>query len=317
MHDQSSPPDRYWLMAGAAPSGPFTVAEIHAKVAGGEITWQTPACPVGGTSWLPLSQTAGVGPSAPPADTNVPFPAVVPPPGATPTPAATTAAAAGTGSIRSGLVAAALTLAGLAALGYGAYEWVRPLTATEVCERVFDAEKPAELKPYTTPRFQAFAEAMFADDSFVDPNDTFELTQDIPGSRADVRLVGIHGTTFVQEAGRRVRIEGHIRVVKSDAWRVDDMVMTSAEGAALDGPVSLVDLHQQEMAAKQASRAGAANRPPFGGHPDLRPWYERMDAKTKTRLIVGLVIAVVSIAGGAGAQGWGRRSATTADDKPA
>lgn len=55
----------YWLMIGDIPQGPFDVAQIQAKLASGEATWQTQACPVGGSTWLPLVQTPGIAPSLP------------------------------------------------------------------------------------------------------------------------------------------------------------------------------------------------------------------------------------------------------------
>lgn len=57
-------PVRYWLLIGEVPSGPFTVAEVHAKLAAHEATWETPACAVGGNTWLPLVRTPGVGPAS-------------------------------------------------------------------------------------------------------------------------------------------------------------------------------------------------------------------------------------------------------------
>lgn len=65
MPSASPPSERFWLLTGEVPSGPFTVDQIHAKIASGDATWQTPACPVGGSTWLPLVQTSGIGPSAP------------------------------------------------------------------------------------------------------------------------------------------------------------------------------------------------------------------------------------------------------------
>ena len=53
---------RYWLLIGEVPSGPFTVAEVRAKLAAREATWETPACAVGGT-WGPLLRTPGCGPA--------------------------------------------------------------------------------------------------------------------------------------------------------------------------------------------------------------------------------------------------------------
>ncbi len=66
---------RYWLLTGDTPAGPFGLAEIHERLATGAVTWQTPACPVGGGVWLPLVQVPGVGPvqaSPPPQAPAVP-----------------------------------------------------------------------------------------------------------------------------------------------------------------------------------------------------------------------------------------------------
>jgi hypothetical protein len=60
------PADRFWLLTGEVPAGPFTATEVHAELAAGRATWQTPACPVGGSTWLPLVRTPGVGPAADP-----------------------------------------------------------------------------------------------------------------------------------------------------------------------------------------------------------------------------------------------------------
>ena len=58
------PADQFWLLTGEVPAGPFTVAQIHAELATGRANWQTPACPVGGSTWLPLVRTPGIGPDA-------------------------------------------------------------------------------------------------------------------------------------------------------------------------------------------------------------------------------------------------------------
>lgn len=66
MSDVPTPTAQFWLLTGEVPCGPFTVAQVHAELAAGRATWQTPACPVGGSTWLPLVQTAGIGPPVPP-----------------------------------------------------------------------------------------------------------------------------------------------------------------------------------------------------------------------------------------------------------
>jgi hypothetical protein len=54
----------YWLRAGDVPSGPFTVEQIHQKLAAGEVAWTTSTCRVGGSEWLPLVKTPGIGPDS-------------------------------------------------------------------------------------------------------------------------------------------------------------------------------------------------------------------------------------------------------------
>jgi hypothetical protein len=56
------PAGQFWLLIGEVPAGPYTLAQVHAELAAGRATWQTPACPVGGSSWLPLVKTPGLGP---------------------------------------------------------------------------------------------------------------------------------------------------------------------------------------------------------------------------------------------------------------
>src|SRR5437660_395649 len=56
---------RYWLLIGDVPSGPFDVGQVHAKLMAGEVSWQTQACPVGGSTWHPLVRVPGLGPVKP------------------------------------------------------------------------------------------------------------------------------------------------------------------------------------------------------------------------------------------------------------
>ncbi len=79
-----TPADRYWLLAGETPTGPFTAGHLHAELAAGRLSWQTPACRVGESVWQPLLHTPGFGPTAPSAPApsgGVPF---SPPTGHTP-----------------------------------------------------------------------------------------------------------------------------------------------------------------------------------------------------------------------------------------
>jgi hypothetical protein len=294
----SRPTEQFWLLTGEVPSGPFTVAQIHDKLATGDATWQTPACPVGGSAWLPLVRVRGIGPVAPePAAeapaiktgevTPLPTPPAMPPqhPSADPpapvrapplpftssppvpppaTPAVPSEPAPVPAAPKSEFVGIGIgigvLLLLLAGVGYGVYwtwEQLRPATATEVCKKLDEVKTAADAKKYVTPRMHPLIDAMFAE-GVSNPNDHAEWTQEIDGPRPDTKLVGFRGTYFVPEAGRRVRIEAHFVVVKSDGWKVDDMVITGVEGASLPGPVSLVDEHRRSLAPPRAPTPGTA-----------------------------------------------------------
>lgn len=68
--------DRFWVMRGQSPDGPFDVEQIHWFLANGTIGWQTLACQVGFSDWLPLISMPGIGPgastpSSPPPTTSI------------------------------------------------------------------------------------------------------------------------------------------------------------------------------------------------------------------------------------------------------
>jgi hypothetical protein len=148
-----------------------------------------------------------------------------------------------------------------AALAYGLYEWVRPITPTEVCKRLERAATAAEAKKYATPRMHPLIDAMFADQSVLDPNDTFEWTQEADGTRPRTRRVGFRGSRLSPEAGRRVRMEGYVLVTQDGGWKADDMFITAVEGQALPAPGSLVEEHHRNP-PRPAAGAGTARLPP-------------------------------------------------------
>lgn len=341
------PAEQFWLLTGEVPSGPFTVAQVHAELAAGRANWQTPACPVGGAVWLPLVRTPGIGPTAGPdaarpeispgasaaepldppveakpdgrfwllvgTETTGPFrpseiryklqtgelspdakarrvgtevwiplteavgalpprppaipkasPAADTAPAGTaaatpPAPPAGSSASPSTPEGKAELVGAAIgigiILLLIAGVGYGAYwayEQIRPYTATEVCKKLDEVKTAAEARKYTTSRMHPFVDASYADKSARDPNMTFEWTEEVDGPQANTKLVGFRGSMFVTEAGQRVRMEGHCRVVRADGWKVDDMIVTGVEGASHPGPVSLVDEHRRSATAPKA-----------------------------------------------------------------
>lgn len=327
----SVPPatEQFWLLTGEVPTGPFSVDQIHAKIASGNATWQTPACPVGGSNWLPIVRTPGLGPVAvgtpapaseptasaapnsppplqkpatdPPAPGRVippPLPSISSSPGAPAVPPEP--APADPKSERIGAaIGIGIVLLLIAGGVYGVswvWEQIRPLTATEVCKKLDDAKTAAEAKKYVTTRLHAYIDAEYAKKSPLDPNIEFAFTQEVDGPQPGTKLVGFRGTFFVQDAGQRVQIEGHCKVVKADGWKVDDMIVTGVEGASLPGPVSLVDEHRASLTPPKAptpggtTPPGAKTRPPGTGT-YVRPTLQQTPAWEKHP--VGKVVASI------------------------
>lgn len=329
MPDAQPPADQFWLLSGDVPTGPFTVAQIHARLAAGDATWQTPACPVGGGKWLPLLQTPGIRPNGsttatgntaeqptypkpvleppaplsgeavpatpaprratpPPIPAPPPAPVADPPVVSAPVPQGAETSKEELVGLIAGIGILIVLVAVVGAAGYGIYQWVRPPTATEVCKELDAAKTAAEAKKHVTPKMYPLIDAMFADKSALDPNDTYEWTQEIDGPRPDTKLVGFRGTVFVPEAGRRVRLETHFVVVRSDGWKVDDMVMTGVEGESLPGLVSLVDEHRRAAAPKGV--APGTTPTPSKSLPGYAPKYPAPQVERKRHPVEAAVV---------------------------
>jgi hypothetical protein len=65
----SAPEPAFWLLIGDTPTA-VSLAAVQEKLAAGELTWDTRACPVGGSAWLPLRQIAGLAPTLSPTETG-------------------------------------------------------------------------------------------------------------------------------------------------------------------------------------------------------------------------------------------------------
>ncbi len=146
-------------------------------------------------------------------------------------------------------------LLGIAAAGYGIYEWVRPENASEICKKFADAKTLAETKRHATPRMYPVLDWLEANKSPDDPNDVFELTQEVDGPKPDTKLVGFRGSWFDQEAGKRLQIEGHFTMVRADGWKADDWFFTGVEGVSLPSPLSLVEYHRLNIAPATSTGA--------------------------------------------------------------
>jgi len=257
----------YWLLIGSAPSGPFTVEQVHAKLTAREITWEILACPLGGTAWLPLARTLGLGPPQAPASirpvTPVPTAAVTANPNREMKALPANASGAEVSSPREAQrietpqevgsslgsktpahtpnwAGVAVTLVVLAFLGWLGYEWLRPLTPREVCERLDKVHTAKEACRYCTLNFQPAIEAMYRQHTPDSADDKYEYTQEgeaPPGIGG--YFVGIRGQFHVPEERRRVQVDGVIHLIKSDGWKIEDMYFLSVDRQLLPEPISM------------------------------------------------------------------------------
>lgn len=268
----------YWILIGT-PQGPYPVSEIRERLQHGEITIETQACIVGEQSWLPLGRLLDLAISVQlPSTTaelqpNLPVPPSEMPPPALPNQGASTPNAnkptipstADRTGFRWALILGIALSVGLAGwLIVKVAEWISP-GPERVARKFLACDTALEARKLTTARLHAWVDTIFSDNTPSNPNDEIELTTTIDGPSPQTKLVGFRGTIFVQEAGRRMIVEGHLRLHKQDGWKVDDFVINGMEGVALDGPVSFVDLHNAEMAAKKAAETpppSTAKMPP-------------------------------------------------------
>jgi hypothetical protein len=288
----SAPTPAVWLLIGDTPAGPFDLSAVHDKLATGEVTWDTRACPVGAGAWLPLRQTPGIGPAvvAPPAGpapgaAQLPVAALLPDglPAASVAPAGSQATAP-TGPAWMRVVGGVVGLAVLAAVAYFLYEAVRPLTPREVFDRFDRAKTAADAKRYATPNFHPVIDAVA--NSFDEPADDVEYTHDGPApAEFGGHFVGMRGHLFVPEAGRRVRIDAVVHLLDRDGWKVNDLIYMAADGRRLDPPVSLAA--EVRGAGGPAGRAGPAGQA-------TRAWYEN---KTNQRAAAFGVLAALKAGG--------------------
>ncbi len=63
LREQETFGDRYWLMIGDVPTGPLDLVQVHYRLATGDATWETLACRLGESNWLPLVTIPGIGPA--------------------------------------------------------------------------------------------------------------------------------------------------------------------------------------------------------------------------------------------------------------
>jgi hypothetical protein len=310
--------ERYWLLVGSAPAGPFAIEQIHAKLAAGEITWQSRACRLGTIAWLPLVETPGLGPMPVPEEipSVIPVPptAVIPGPKPvlmlqalpadadvaratgqdhlewTATPAMASTPAGQRSSPARRLAGVAVAALAVAFVGWLGYEWLRPLTPREVCERFDNARTAKEASPYCTLNLQPALETIFRRQQEVHPKDKFEYTQegDAPANLGGY-FVGARGQIYFPEENRFKQIDFIYHLIKSDGWKIEDMYVLSLERQPLPGPISIARKYQLLIdqnaggEVQEAARNGPAGAAPV----QAKQWYDNRGVQQATTRGIG------------------------------
>lgn len=320
---QAPPATQFWLMPGDTPAGPFTVQQVHAELASGRVTWRTPACLVGGSQWQPLLETPGVGPAArsqgatelpvaisDASGPSLPIPILVPPRATlAPSPATPPSSferfkAEMLGWFRSGepsaraFKATGVVLA-LAFCAYCLFQWARPLSAKEVCERFGVCKSATDAKSYVTARMYPVVDAFFAEGD-ADPNIEASFTDEVEGPQPGTKRVGFRLQGFMQEAGGRVGLEGYFALVSTGGWRIDDIVISGLDGASMPGPASMVEAYAPAPTSRLGGSVGddwiSRNRMPglkLGSGKPQKGWSEALNP-VKNRWVGMAIVAVVA-----------------------
>lgn len=263
----------------------------------------------------PAPDAAAVAAAAVVAPASAPAPAYTYPmahaaPTATPPEPSAPAPATSGFEIAAGLAVIAAILFGVVAAGYGLYEWIRPLSATEVCHKFDEAKTAADTKKFATPRMHPLIDFLYAQKSPNDPNDAFEWTQEVDGPRADTKLVGFRGSTFDAEAGKRVNLEGCFLMVRADGWKVDDFIITGFEGVSLPAPFSFVDDLRRSTAP--AGAPGSPKPAPTDNSTKQtltaatlaannlknKTWFQNLPAGGKKGVVGGIGVGILAVVGG-------------------
>ncbi len=309
----------YWLVDGNAPNGPFDVAQLHAKPIAGEITWQTLACPVGGSAWVPLINVPGLGPTiVPPTDAiqaslpvstkaiREPVLATLPagtsggtspgrsPPDVSPADPLTSSSPAQS-SPGSPLNPQAprrwpqvlFAVAGVLIVVWLMYSWFRPLSPREVCDRFGQAKTLKEMSQYTTLNLLPALTEMSKQQT-PETDDPFELTQE-GEAPAEVGgyLIGCRWQIYIPEERRRIQFDGVIHLIRSGGWKIEDIYILAMDRHPLELPFSMAANYQllleqsKEVVMKPTKEKPAST--------SAKTWNEQRHTATAIRVIGAVV----------------------------
>jgi hypothetical protein len=192
----------------------------------------------------------------------------------------------------------------LVAGGYWLYTLWKPLTPVQVCERINEAKTAAEAKRYAVPSFHPALDAIYAQPDATSESDDTGITGDGPApAGVGGHFVGMTGTVFIPEFGRRVRFEVVVHLVEHDGWKVNDLIYLTFDGRVIDPPLSVAANYRELF---NLPPAGGGAKPAVGtkstpAAPPARQWYDNR----QTAFLAGKGLLGFIKAGGVKAIGVG------------
>jgi hypothetical protein len=128
-----------------------------------------------------------------------------------------------------------------------AYSLLRPLTPREVCEKVTAAKSVAEAEPFVSRSVRALLSDLFRQRLGVRPSteSTEWLGEEDAPPHLGGRYVYCRSRSWDSVGGDSDVGRMAFYVVKTDAWRIEDVFVLEMNGRAFEPPVSLVAAHRQ------------------------------------------------------------------------
>lgn len=271
--------ERFWLMSGDTPTGPFDSSQVQSKLATSEITLSAKVCPVGGDSWKTIADvpfliatpdaeaTASLASEPAPLDS---FATATATPGSDATATVQPLAASQEPVHANDLLLGYAVLGVIAVTVIGViWWWITPLSPRDVVRRFNDADNLSEAMTYTTMNMHPALRELAKQKDFFDsnPESEYEILEDRPAPpTVGGRYVGCRGQHRDPTTKQVNHLDAYFHLLDVDGWKIEDFYFTSLNGQPLDRPISMA--HDYRLMSDETPAAHNSSRA------TNKPWYE-------------------------------------------
>ncbi|MFO0812025.1 MAG: hypothetical protein U0796_02335 [Gemmatales bacterium] len=233
-----SPPLSYWLLSGETPTGPFPANDILAQIQQGSCTWTTRACPVGGSTWLPLNQLLQLAPIAQRIEDAAPEQTI----SSITTPAPIKASAsANTPAYHYRLVVIAIVVGLVGFWLYSSFFATSP-TPLQVCHAFAKSTSIQEARKHVTPAMHPALEVLYSQqEAMEDEGIELSTEQAVPANLGGGYYVAFRARA--RDAMGLTIMNGVLHVVSHSGWKVNDMILMELNDQVIQPPISMAREH--------------------------------------------------------------------------